>query len=173
MLLPVPAPDPLYFYKAVPGTRVFCRGRTELPELPKGSGTGMDVVRSLLKGRVLVYMSYQAYQRVGYGYGCFTKLTKGSGMVRLLVPVRVPDPGYIDKAVPGTRVSYRGRTKLTKVSGTGVEVVPSLPKYRVRVIQGVRTPGTRWYIHYLTHIEIVVYCLLRTHAVGSVLISCY
>ena len=61
-------------------------------------------------------MSYQAYQRVGHGYGCFTKLTKGSGMERLLVPVFVPDPGYFNKVVPGTRVFYRRRTELTKVS---------------------------------------------------------
>ena len=42
-------------------------------------------------------MLCQAYQRVGYGYGCFAKLTKASGMVRLLVPV--PVPGYFKKAV--------------------------------------------------------------------------
>ena len=77
--------------------------------------------------------------------------TKGSGMVRLLVPV--PDPGYFNKAVLGTRVFSRGRTELTKVSGTGVEVVLSLLKCRVWVTQGVRTPGIRWYVHYLTHLE--------------------
>ena len=43
MLVPVPIPDPLYFNKAVSGTRVFCRGRTELT---KGSGTGVDAVPS-------------------------------------------------------------------------------------------------------------------------------
>ena len=94
-------------------------------------------------------------------------------MVRLFVPVPVPDPGYFNKAVPGTRVFYRGCTELTKVLGTSVEVVPSLPKCRVRVIQGVRTPGTRWYVHYLTHLEIVACCMLSIHAVRSVLISCY
>ena len=92
-------------------------------------------------------------------------------MVRLLVPVPVPDPGYFNKAVPVTRIFFRGRTEPTKVSGTGVEVVPSLPKYRVRVIQGVRFPCTRWYVHYLTHLDLVVFCLLSIHAVGSVLIS--
>ena len=80
-------------------------------------------------------MSYHAYQKVGYRYGCFTKLTKGSDTVRLLVPVPVPlpDPGYLNKAVPGTRVFSRGRADFTKVSGTGSEVVSSLPKSRVRV----------------------------------------
>ena len=43
MLVPVPIPDPLYFNKAVSGTRVFRRGRTELT---KGSGTGVDAVPS-------------------------------------------------------------------------------------------------------------------------------
>ena len=89
-------------------------------------------VPNLPKYRVRVWMSYRTYQRVGYGYGCFAKLTKGSGMVRLLVPVPVPDPGYFNRAVPGTRVlplayrtyqsigyGYGSCTKLTKVSGTG------------------------------------------------------
>ena len=76
MLVPVPIPDPLYFNKAVPGTRVFCRGRTELTKV---SGTGMDVVPNLPKGRVRAWIRYQANQRVGYGYGCRTKLTKVSG----------------------------------------------------------------------------------------------
>ena len=68
-----------------------------------------------------IWMSYQAYQRVGYGwYGCFTKLTKESGMVRLLIaPVPVPDPRFFSKAVRGTRVFYCGRAELTKVSGAG------------------------------------------------------
>ena len=72
-------------------------------------------------------------------------------MVRLLVPEPIPDSGYFNRAVPGTKVFYCGRTELTKVSGTSVEVVPSLPKCRVRVIQGVRTPGIRWYVHYLPY----------------------
>ena len=63
-------------------------------------------------------------------------------MVRLLVPVPVPNLGYFNRAVRGTRVFYRWRTERTKVSGTGMEVVPSLPKCRVRVKQGVGTPGT-------------------------------
>ena len=61
-------------------------------------------------------------------------------MVRLLVPVPVPDLEYFNRAVPDTRIFSSGSTELTKVSGKGMEVVPSLPKCRVRVIQGVCTP---------------------------------
>ena len=89
------------------------------------------------------------------------------------VPVPVPDRLYFNKVVPGTRVFSRGRIELTKVPDTGVEVLPSLPKCRVRVIQGLRTSGTRWHVYYLTHLETVVFCLLSTRAVGSVLIMCY
>ena len=72
------------------------------------------------------------YQSVGYGYGSRTELTKVSGTsldvpslprcrvwYGCLYPVPVPDPLYFNKAVPGTRVFCRGRTELTKVSGTG------------------------------------------------------
>ena len=55
-------------------------------------------------------------------------------MVRLLVPVPVLDLGYFKRAVPGTRVFSSGSTELTKVSGTGMDVVPNLPKCRVRVV---------------------------------------
>ena len=113
-----------------------------------GYGSGMDVLPSLPKHRVRV--------------------------IWIPVPVPVPDPGYFNKAAPGNNVFYRGRAELAKVSGTdGVEVVPSLPQCQARVIQGVRTPDTRWYVHYLTHLEIYICCLLSTHAVGSVLSSCY
>ena len=97
-----PYPYPGCFNKPVPGTRVFCRVHIELT---KGSGTGMDVLPSS---------------------------PKGSGMVGLLVPVPVPDLGYFNRVVPGTRVFSSGSTELTKVSGTGIEGVPNLPKCQVR-----------------------------------------
>ena len=118
---------------------------------------------------------YRTYQSVGYGFGCRTStevikrsgtyicrsnLAKGSGtgidvlpslpngsdMVRLLVPVSVPDPGILPGPypVPGhfpagapnlssVEYGYGCRTELTKVSGTGMYVVPNLPKCRARV----------------------------------------
>ena len=64
--------------------------------------------------------AYPTYQTVGYGYGCRTKFTKGSGTGRGV---------YQDyqRVVYG----YRCGTKLTKGSGTGMDVLPSLPKGRV------------------------------------------
>ena len=82
-------------------------------ELIKVSGTDMDVVTNLPKCRVRVWMSYQAYERDKYGYKCFTKFSKRSGMVRLLVPVLVPDLGYLNRAVPNTRVFSSRSTELT------------------------------------------------------------
>ena len=38
-----------------------------------------------------------------------------------------------------TRVFCRGRIELTEVSGTGMDVVPNLPKCRVRVWMSYRT----------------------------------
>ena len=96
-------------------------------------GAVREGVPSLPKCRVQVWKSYRTYQSVGYGYGCCAKLTKVSGMVWMLVPVPVPDPLYFNKAVSAIRIFCRGRTELTKVSGTGMDVVPNLPKNRVRV----------------------------------------
>ena len=84
-------------------------------------------------------------------------LPKVSGMVRLLVPVAVSALGYSNRAVLGTRYFTAGvpnspkylvwvwmsyRIYQSKVPGTGIEGVPSLPKCWLRVIQGVCTPCT-------------------------------
>ena len=83
LLIPAPVPHPRYFNKAVPGTRVFFRGRTELTKV---SGTGGEVVPSLPKCRIRVWMTYRTHQRVGYRYGCCTKVTKGSDTGIEVVP---------------------------------------------------------------------------------------
>ena len=72
LLVPGPGPDLMYFNRAVSGTRVFLAG---VPNLPKC--------------RVRVWMSYRTYQRVGYGYGNRTKLTKvsGTGNARGMYPL--------------------------------------------------------------------------------------
>ena len=66
-------------------------------------------------------------------------------MIRLLVPVHVPNLGYFNRAVPGTGVFCSGSTEVNKVSGTGMEVVPSLTKCRIWVVQGICTRCTLWY----------------------------
>ena len=163
MLVPVPVPDPLYFNKAVPGTRVFCRGRNKLIKV---LGTGMDIVPNLSKCRVRVWMPYRAYQSVGYGYGGFTKLTKGVGYgtaactrtrtrPRAFQQGRTRYQGIFQReyrTYQSVGYGYGCRTELTKASGTGMEVLPILPKCRVRVIQGVCTPCSLWYVPYQTQI---------------------
>ena len=82
-----------YFNKAVLGTRVFCRGRTELTTV---SNTGMDVVLNLPKCQLQVWIPYRTCQRVGYGYRCRTELTKGSGTGMDFLP-----------SLPKGRIRYR------------------------------------------------------------------
>ena len=101
-LYPHPYPTPCISTRLYPVPGYFAAG---VPNLPKR--------------RVRVWMSYRTYQRVGYEYGCLTKLTKGPCMVRLLVPVPIPDPGYFYRAVPGTGVFSHGRNELTKMSDMG------------------------------------------------------
>ena len=151
--------------------QVFQQGRTRYQgsfprayKLTKVSGTGGEVVPSLLKFRVRVWMPYRTYQKVGYGYGCCTKLIKGSGtdidVVLCLPKGRVwvwmfyqayQRVGYSTAACTRTRTLYPTpgiSTRPYPVPGyfpEGVpispkcrvrgEVVPSLPKCRVRVVK--------------------------------------
>ena len=121
MLVPVPIPDPLYFNKAVPGTRVFrctrvfCCGRTELTKV---SGTGMDVVPYLPKSHVRVWMFCQAYQRVGYDTAARTRTRTRP---RVLQQGRTRYQGILPLAYQtyqSVGYGYGSCTKLTKVPGT-------------------------------------------------------
>ena len=95
-------------------------------------GKVREVVPNLPKCGVRVWKSYRTYLSIGYGYACFTKLTKVSDMVQLLARIRTP--GISTKPYPVPGYFCRGRTELTKVSGTCcMDVVPNLPKGRVRV----------------------------------------
>ena len=170
LLVPVPLPDPGYFNKAIPIPEYFPRayptyqsvgyGWEIRSKLTKESGTGMDAAPNLPKGRLRVWMLYLAYQGVGYGYTCRTKLTKRSGTVMdvlsslpkgrvwygCLNPYPYPTPGILTRPYPVPRYSPAGyrtyssvgygwgnRTNFTKVSGTGTDAVPNLPKGRVRL----------------------------------------
>ena len=70
-------------------------------KITKGSGRGMDVLPSL---------------------------PKGSGMIRLLVSVPVPRPRVFQQGRTRHQGISSGCTELTKVSGTGLDVVPNLPR---------------------------------------------
>ena len=69
LIVPVTEADPEYLSKVVPGTTIFSA-----------------IVPILPKCRVQVGKSYQVYQSVGYGYGCRTEPTKGSGTRMDVVP---------------------------------------------------------------------------------------
>ena len=145
-----------------------CGCRTELTKV---SGTGMDVVPNLPKCGVRVWMSYRTYQRVGEGYGCFIKLTKGVGYgtaactrtrtrPHVFQQGRTRYQGILQReyrTYQSVGYGYGCRTELTKGSGTGMEIVPSLPKCRVRVMQGVCTPCTLWYVPYRTQLHTIVF----------------
>ena len=72
-------------------------------------------------------MSYQAYQKVGCENGCVVSV-RGMDDVPNLRKVRVRVWMLYYQRV---EYGYRCRTKLTKRSGTGMDVLSSLPKGRV------------------------------------------
>ena len=119
LLEPAPVPDSGYLNKVVPGTRVFSRepyrthtsvgyGRASRTKLTKVLSTGMEAVSNLPKGR--------------YGYGCCTKLTIVLGTGGEAVP-----------SFPKCWGRPWKRGEAIDGSGSGMGVVPSLPKGRVRV----------------------------------------
>ena len=46
------------------------------------------------------------------------------------VPVPVPAPGYFETSIPVPRVLCHGRTELTEIPGTGVNVLQNLQNFR-------------------------------------------
>ena len=88
--------------------------RTELTEVP---GTGMGVVPNLPKCPAPVWVSYRTYRSVRYRYRCCTEHTEVSGT-------------GID-AVPN----------LSSVPGTGIDVVPIIPKRPVPVGKSAPVPA--------------------------------
>ena len=107
-------------------------------KLVKGSGTGIDVIPSLSKDRVRVWMVYQAYQRVEYGT---------AACIRTRTRPQVFEQGRTRyQTYQNVGYGWGSRTKLTKVSGTGMDAVSNLPKGRVRVWmlhQAYQTVGSR------------------------------
>ena len=91
--------------------------------------------------------AYRTYQSVGYGYGCCTEFTKGSGMgmdvlpslpkgrVRYvcLYPCPYPIPGISTRPYP--------------VLGYFPAGVPNLRKWRVRVLKSYQISSHSYYPH--------------------------
>ena len=91
-------------------------GYASLPELTEVPRTGMEVLRITHKKL-----------RVGtYSYANVVP-----------VPVPVPVPGRFYKVIPVPRVLCHGRRELAEVPGTGMNVVQTLQKFRVRVMPRV------------------------------------
>ena len=106
----------------------MCHSLTELTEVP---GTGMKVVHN--------------HRSSGYRYASLTELTEvpGTGMevlqysqefrVRYGSLAELAEvPGRYTIVVPVPRVLWHGRTELTEVSGTGMNIVQISQKFRVR-----------------------------------------
>ena len=78
-------------------------------------------------------MFYQAYQRVGYGTAdCTHTRTRPQVIQQGRTRYQVIFP-RVYRTYQSAGYGWGSRTNLTKVSGTGGEVVPILPKCRVRV----------------------------------------
>ena len=102
-------------------------------ELTKQSGTGMDVVPNLPKCRVRLWMLYQVYQRVGHDTAAYTRTCTPP---QVFQQGRTRYQGIFPRAYrtyQSVGYGWRSRTKLTKVSDTGMDDVPNPPKGRVPV----------------------------------------
>ena len=77
-------------------------------------------------------MYYITHRSSGYGYESLTELAEVPGIVaRAYITYR--SSGQYKNAVPVTRVLWHGRTDLTEVTGTGMNVVQNSQKFFVRV----------------------------------------
>ena len=108
--------------------------------------TGMDVVLNLAKCPVPVLTSNRTYRSVRHRYSRCTDLTEvsgtgtkvctgtaGTGIDVLNLP-KIPVP-----VLMSYRTYRTGRTELTVVSGTGIDVAPNLPKCPVPGLISYRT----------------------------------
>ena len=97
------------YWRCIELTEVFCTGTKVCTGT---AGTGIDVVPNLPKFPVRVLMSYRPSRSVRCRYSRCTELTKVSGT---------------------------GAKVCTGTAGTGIDVVPNLPKFPVRVLMSYRT----------------------------------
>ena len=94
-----------------------------LAELTEVPGMGMEVLQNLQKFRVWVWKSYRTHRSCGYGMEVLLNSQK----------FRVRHTNVLP------RVLCHGRTDLTQVLGTGINVVQYLQKFRVRVSKSYRS----------------------------------
>ena len=102
--------------KGIPVPQVLCNSLTEVTEVP---GKGREILQNLHKLRVRVQKCYRTHRSSGY---CDTGV-QNSQKFRAGLKMVYPYPGYL----------WHGRTELTEVPGTGMNIVQTLLKFRVRV----------------------------------------
>ena len=130
-----------YCYKRIPVPLVLCHSLTELTDVP---GKGMGFLQNFQNFLIRVRKCYRTNRSSGY---CCTGV-HNSQKFRAGKKVRYPYPGHL----------WHGRTELTEVSGTGINAVQNLQKFRVRVwmsgityrssLSWVNTPGMVLYVPY-------------------------
>ena len=105
---------PEYCAEGIPVPRVLCHNLAEVTEIP---GKGRGVLQNLQKFRVRVRKCYRTHRSSGYcGTGVQNLQNVWAG-IRMLYPY----PAYL----------WHGRTELTEVPGTGMNVVQNLQKFFV------------------------------------------
>ena len=106
--------------ESIPGTSGIV---TKVYPYPGYCATAVE--QSSQKFRVhVVCNSYRTHRNSGYGMEVLQKLTNV--------------PGRYTNVVPVPRVSWHGRTELTEVSGTGMNVLQNSQKFRARVWKAYR-----------------------------------
>ena len=104
------APRLLTNVYAYPG---YCASLTEVTEVP---GKGMGILHNLQKFPVRVRKCYRTRRSSGYS-GTGVQNSKFRAGIKMLYPY----PGYL----------WHGRTELTEVPGTGMNVLQNLQKFFV------------------------------------------
>ena len=89
-------------------------------------------------------MSYRTHRSSGYGYESLTERPEVPGIAARAYRI-TEVPGRYKNAVPVPLVLWHGRTDLTEVPGTGMNVVQNSQKFFVRVWMLYRTHRSSGY----------------------------
>ena len=112
---------------------------------------GIDVVPNLPSVRHRYWWCTELTEVSGTGIDAVPNLPKCPVPVWKFVPVSAVPVSMSYRTYRSVWYRYWRRTELTEVSGTGIDVVPNLPKYPVPVIPAVYTAGMPQYLPYRTH----------------------